>query len=236
VETEKYKGLTIEIHQDADPESPREWGNSSNMVCFHKRYNLGDKQKGILETAQKNVGGGDPAEYLREHLCDYAEENEWDLKNMPERNGWDLIEFYLRVAKGAEVILPLYLYDHSGITMNTTGFSCPWDSGRVGVIYITRDAILSDYAVKDISDELRCKVAEDLKAEVAAYDQYLTGDVYGYVIKDGEGEDLDVDLNRVSTSCWGFYGLECCREEARSAADDIANELDDKACTVTLHI
>ena len=27
------------------------------------------------------------------------------------------------------VILPLYLYDHSGITMNTTGFSCPWDSG-----------------------------------------------------------------------------------------------------------
>ena len=23
------------------------------------------------------------------------------------------------------VILPLYLYDHSGITMNTTGFSCP---------------------------------------------------------------------------------------------------------------
>ena len=29
------------------------------------------------------------------------------------------------------VILPLYLYDHSGITMNTCGFSCPWDSGQV---------------------------------------------------------------------------------------------------------
>ena len=33
------------------------------------------------------------------------------------------------------VILPLYLYDHSGITMNTCGFSCPWDSGQVGWIY-----------------------------------------------------------------------------------------------------
>ena len=30
------------------------------------------------------------------------------------------------------VFLPLYLFDHSGITMNTSGFSCPWDSGQVG--------------------------------------------------------------------------------------------------------
>lgn len=32
-------------------------------------------------------------------------------------------------------ILPLYLYDHSGTIMNTTGFSCPWDSGQVGWIF-----------------------------------------------------------------------------------------------------
>ena len=36
------------------------------------------------------------------------------------------------------VALPLYLYDHSGITMNTSGFSCPWDSGQVGWIYCTK--------------------------------------------------------------------------------------------------
>jgi hypothetical protein len=231
IQTEKYKGLTIEIHQDEDPESPREWGNPSNMVCFHKRYNLGDKQEGVLESAQRNSSG--PAERLREHLNDYAEEEGWDLKGMPERDGWGLIEFFLRVARGAEVILPLYLFDHSGITMNTTGFSCPWDSGQVGFIYMTKDAILKNYAVKDISDELRCKVAEQLKAEVASYDQYLTGDVYGYVIKDENGEDLD---NCLHDSCWGFFGLECCRESAREAAADIAIELDDKATTVTLHI
>ena len=39
------------------------------------------------------------------------------------------------------VILPLYLYDHSGITMNTCGFSCPWDSGQVGWIYADKAMI-----------------------------------------------------------------------------------------------
>ena len=29
------------------------------------------------------------------------------------------------------IVQPLYLYDHGGITMNTTGFSCSWDSGQV---------------------------------------------------------------------------------------------------------
>jgi hypothetical protein len=34
--------------------------------------------------------------------------------------------------------LNLYLYDHSGITMNVSGFPCPWDSGQVGFIYMTK--------------------------------------------------------------------------------------------------
>src|SRR5271166_4140206 len=43
-------------------------------------------------------------------------------------------------ASGGKVIaiLPLYLYEHSGMTMNTTGFSCRWDSGQVGWAYITK--------------------------------------------------------------------------------------------------
>ena len=34
--------------------------------------------------------------------------------------------------------LPLYLYDHSGLTLATTPFSCPWDSGQVGWVLIER--------------------------------------------------------------------------------------------------
>jgi len=43
VETEEYKGHKIKLYQDPDPESPREWDNLGKMVCFHRRYDLGDK-------------------------------------------------------------------------------------------------------------------------------------------------------------------------------------------------
>lgn len=55
----------------------------------------------------------------------------------------------------------------------------------------------------------------DLRAAAMAcfeeWNTYLSGDVYGFVVEDSEGEELH--------SCWGFYGLDYCIEEARSAAE-----------------
>ena len=35
-------GVRLSIHLDDNSESPREWDNLGKMVCFHKRYELGD--------------------------------------------------------------------------------------------------------------------------------------------------------------------------------------------------
>lgn len=107
------------------------------------------------------------------------------------------------------VWLPLYLYDHSGIAMSTGGFSDPWDSGCVGVIYVTRESVLREFGVKRISSKLRARVESILRGEVETYDSYLRGDVYGYVITDTI-TDSEIE------SCWGFYGLADCRSEAES--------------------
>lgn len=96
------------------------------------------------------------------------------------------------------IILPLYLYDHSGITINTTGFSCPWDSDQVGFIYVSKDDIRKEYNWKYITHKRINQVEEYLRNEVKTYDDYLTGNVYGYVIKDQNDEHVE--------SCWGFYG------------------------------
>jgi hypothetical protein len=80
--------------------------------------------------------------------------------------------------EGAVVMLPLYLYDHSGITIATTPFSCPWDSGRVGFIYATAQDIREMYGVKRVTQKVKDQVTEFLKSEVKDYDKYLTGDVY----------------------------------------------------------
>ena len=37
------------------------------------------------------------------------------------------------------VALPVYLYDHSGVTISTSPFSCPWDSGFFGIIAVPLD-------------------------------------------------------------------------------------------------
>jgi len=81
-----------------------------------------------------------------------------DLDNGRHFNSPDeIVEFLIREC-GAKVILPLFLYDHSGITMNTTGFNCNWDSGRVGFIYATAEKIREEYSIKRIGRLIKKKV------------------------------------------------------------------------------
>jgi hypothetical protein len=178
----KYK---IEIIPDENSCSPREDDNLGTMVCFHSRYNLGDKH-------------------------DY---------NHNDYRGWDEMERAIIKNEKAGVILPLYLYDHSGITMNTTGFSCRWDSGQVGFIFISKKKMREEYGYKRISKKLIERVKGYLEGEVKTYDQYLTGDVYGYRITDTE-TDEEVD------SCWGYYGDDYCMKEAESIATYMLAKID----------
>jgi hypothetical protein len=183
MEVEKFQhaGLMIRIEQDQDPESPREWDNLGTMVCFHRRYRLGDKHTYGLQEAQDTAK---------------------------------------KIEKDGGIVLPLYLYDHSGITMRTTSFSCPWDSGQVGIIWIEADKIRKEYSVQRISKKLRERVTGYLVSEVGVYDQYLTGDVYGFIVEDENGEHLD--------SCWGHFGLDYCKQAAKESAEHEAKGVAEK--------
>lgn len=178
-ETVEYKGREIEIYRSEFHDDPREWDNIGKMICFHGRYNLGDKHN-----------YDDPTELAEE------------------------------VTEKDHIILPLYLYDHGGITMNTVGFSCNWDSGQVGVIYTNLKMLKAiGHDFKEITPELRKKVEGWLKEEVKTYDQYLTGEVYSY--------------NTERDSCGGFYGddheASGLLPEARSIIDyEIEGELKDR--------
>lgn len=97
------------------------------------------------------------------------------------------------------VVLPLYLYDHSGITINTTGFTSGWDSGMIGWIYA--------------EDREDINVKKVLEAEVEEYDKYLRGEVYAYEIFDKETCDKCGNSEYNSrTSCGGFYSEDCLKD------------------------
>ena len=173
VHEETHNGHTIKIYYDNDAESPRDWDNLGSLICGHSRYNLGDKH---------SFKGG--REFLLD-LLDFDEDCPLDVDQLVTR------------AEKIAVILPVYLYDHSGLAMNTTGFHCPWDSGQVGFIYATLTDLRKEYSVQRVSAKLRDKVASLLKGEVTAYSDFLSGNVYGYVIEKDEEE---------TDSCWGFIG------------------------------
>jgi len=138
--------------------------------------------------------------------------NRYDLGDEHSYTKEELIDM---VESGKYIYLPLYLYDHSGITMNTTGFSCQWDSGQVGFIIADKEEVKKEFGWKKLTAERIEKIKSYLKDEVQAYDHYLQGNIYGYSVKNDEGEELD--------SSWGYYGY---NHEKNGLMDDAESFID----------
>ena len=172
IEKAEYKEFTINIFPDDSPMNPREYDNLGHMICWHKRYDLGDK-----------------------HI--------WSSPR--------LFQEWANEQDGKLFLLPLYLYDHSGITMRTSPFCCPWDSGQVGYIYATREEALKEFGVHRVTKAFREKIGKILGAEVVSYDKYLTGAFVGFQIHDKDGEYIE--------SCWGFDDVEYAILEAKGMVD-----------------
>lgn len=186
IERIEYRGFTIRIVSEDNPESPREWDNTGKMYCWHGRYNLGDKHD--YRT---------PDDMLLALIQDVHPDFPDELLGTEHAHA--IIDKHYRIK-------PLYLYDHSGIAISTTPFSCRWDSGQVGYIV----AALKDEDAKSWDDKIVTwngrtitfgqRIDEILDAEVETYDAYLRGDVAGYIIEReccDDGEEYD--------SCWGYY-------------------------------
>lgn len=209
-QAENYKGYTINIVQDTDPMNPRtEWDNLGTMVCWHSRYHLGDMDGNnpISKDYQE-------ADYLFAEIAGIDRDSDYCMGIYDKQGHKALSQYLYNAACKKAIILPLYLYDHSGITMSTSKFSCTWDSGCVGYIYITLDKVRKEYNWKTITKTRRNKVVQYLTGEVENYDQYLTGDVWGFEVcaKDSE---CPID------SCWGFYGDEGIKDALVQAMQSV---------------
>ncbi|TMV89804.1 hypothetical protein FGG78_14120 [Thioclava sp. BHET1] len=183
---EAYQGHTVKIYHDTDAESPRQWSNLGTLICWHRRYRLGDSHQ---------FDG--PEAFLRD-LAGVSDQSYLSMDQLRDR------------AESKSVLLPVFLYDHSGLAMNTIGFHCPWDSGQVGYVYVTLEAVRTEFGVKRVTKALHEKAEDILRAEIVSYDAYLSGRVYGYVIE-RDGEEVDAS--------WGFVGdyETGCLPEARHA-------------------
>ncbi len=171
--------------------------NEGVMLCRYRDYKLGDVPFSS-EAAQI-----------------------WDgLVVQLEEGGWSAALDWLRNEHDAKLVLPLYVYDHGGITITAgdpkrfgnsyargifAGDAAGWDTSFVGIIY----------GPDDSSDGL-----DKLISEVDTYDQYLQGELYEWEVC------TYGDPNNVLDSGRGYYSESAAREDALACAAEHGTALD----------
>jgi hypothetical protein len=184
------KKYELKIEQDTDPMNPRtDWDNITTIVCFHKRYELGDK-------------------------TDYRTE---------DYDSWDEMKKQIKKDNKVLLIKPLYMYDHSGITISTSPFSCRWDSGQIGWVFISEKQLntMCGEDFKRGKKTLECII----DSEVKNYDEYLTGNVYQYTIYEIETCDKGHQHKSVVESCGSYYDEGDCKDEGLSALQHLEENI-----------
>jgi len=169
---EKYRGMKIEAMQDQSPEDPRWCNNFGNMICFHKRYELGDVHSMTIEELQEEVNRQDT------------------------------------------IALPIFMLDHSGVTIGTSPFGCPWDSGQLGYIYVTHDEIKRELRVEEVTPQIEAQVVRMLESIIREYDYFVRGEIWLVWAEDENGEHFQPHLTNV-----GPVGDDALAE-ARAIIDD----------------
>lgn len=191
---------------DNCPMSPREYDNLGTMVCWHRRYDLGDKHdfeghEDFIKALAREDG---------DCFCHFATEAKMkDYEDTYKYIGTLDSEEISDIVCKYNLILPLYLYDHSGITVSTRSFSCPWDSGQIGYVYVSHKNIVKEYGKLDI-DAARKR----LEVEVKEYDSYIQGDVYCKVTETYNKDKEPISYDVVG----GYIGYKYAIEELGDAA------------------
>lgn len=205
-----------------DVESPREYSNLGVMWCRHDRYDLGEQ-------------GNTPDEW--DELNDFIDLMlEWHVGQAVD----EAVVKHLK-RRGSTVVLPLYLYDHSGISMSAGTnlieylvdtrqerravfpWHGGWDTSYVGYLFDTP-------RTREECGTPADRIEEALRGEVEVYSSYLEGDVWGYRVEqkvtvhetrtdlDGNviSDEEEADWDEVD-SCWGYIGHEWAEQAAKEA-------------------
>lgn len=114
-------------------------------------------------------------------------------KNNDDYSSWE--EWRAGELPKDAICLPVYAYIHGGMTISTTPFGDPWDSGQLGYIYVTRQAARENFMVKRLTKKKVEETENVLRGEIQEMDDYLNKPHYFYhLIEDDEIVD----------SCHGF--------------------------------
>jgi len=171
----KSNGKVLKIVRDESPESPREWDNLTKMIFFGNYRHLGEKHDFI-----KNQSFNSRDEFIVE--------------------GENILR---KEIKDIAICYPVHLYNHGGVSISIDyeyPYTDRWDSGTIGFCIITKEDIRKNWGIKNVTKKYIQHADEILRSEINTLDNYISGEVYGFIIEDEDGNHID--------SCFGFYGFD----------------------------
>lgn len=94
------------------------------------------------------------------------------------------------------LVLPLSVYDHSGVSFYIGGRCDPWDSSQIGWYIASKDDIYKAYNVKRITKKILEKAKHLMESEIQTFNAYANGQVFEFTLYHND-EEVD--------SLGGFY-------------------------------
>lgn len=120
-------------------------------------------------------------------------------KYLDNESDFDLESLDLKALEKTHIILPVSVYDHSGVSIYIGSPCDRWDSGQIGWYIVSKEKIKQEFNVKRISAKLKSRVIEYLENEVETFNKWVNNEVYSFTLyHNGEEED----------SCGGFYDID----------------------------
>lgn len=235
VESFEHKGYTVEIIVDEEGYASDPRDSDGNLFLFlglpHRSYNIGDEQfnpEDISDTCKHCNGTGeepgtepeqdaDSAFTVRGADCTVCQ-GDGNVNPCVDPDTGRLtidrtVEF-LMADTPSPYVVPVGMIDHSGVSYYLGGGphwsdSAGWDSGTCGFMVLlpakVKEHMGEDFAV---TEEWAREAAE---AEVKEYSSWASGDVYGVVVTDLNGDTIE--------SVWGMIGYDYAVESAREIAE-----------------
>lgn len=225
VHEEKLNDMSISIIYDMDSESPSNWDdNNLFLVGYDREFTVNAPKvyrklpQGVTRSKEdKGYTLFSQSELVRyfnpEKVCPMCEGDNIEARGNKHycfncEDTFDNVKELKPDVFNEYHVFALSAYIHSGVRLYLgTNKVCQWDSGSVGAVLVSKEEW------KEESQAV--KVAEGL---VESWNDYLSGNVYGYIIKDENGSEVD--------SCYGYYGdyKQGALVEARSYINHVTNE------------
>jgi len=183
VEEKEYKGYKINIYQDECAESPDDWGDDGLfLVGYHRDFYVDRKRTTRnKDTKEKIVVEKGISQELARCIANSGKDEE----------GEDNTEAKEYIKKYH--IFGLEAYIHSGVVLALTHEGNfpdrQWDVSQLGLVFVAK----KETRTRDKAKKLALGL-------IRTWNEYLSGDIYGYMIENPDGEE--------SGGCWGFWGYD----------------------------